>query len=179
MLSKQIKDKLRGIIEEHMIPEYKELMDLRDKLRIDIENYVESEFLSPRDKELIAKYPKSIYTIKTIIICNVYTSPDNCDSWENFRSGEVSTSYQEFLLKIELSKSIPSIYEYHQHFLDLKKIKGNVVWKKFRKDITKYMKLKDGYLKKLDITYKLLNHKNTTLSLIRERFPKLYELYKK
>ena len=179
MISKQVKDKLRGIIEEHMIPEYKKLMDTREKLRQDIENYADTEFLSPRDLELMAKYPRSIFKTDTIVICDYYTPADKKDGWENFKSHELSYSFQSDLLKIKLSKEIPSICDLGYNLLELRELKKNPVWKKFGKQVIEYMKLKDEYLKKLELTYKFLNHKNTTLTLIRERFPELYELYKK
>ena len=169
MLQKETQLKILGIIVDKMIPEYKNLLDLKKELKEVFIKFVESDYLKERDQELIYKYPTYIEWVNQMAI--VYYRSDITIERPNIYHN--INFIDNINLVIDLDKKMPLICS---SLYDLKENKE--AWEKIGPIFYKFINIRNIYVKKLNTTWEFLIHKNTTLKLIKDQFPELYKLYK-
>jgi len=173
MISKDIQEKLLGIIRKEMIPEYKNLSLYKTKLKDEYVRYLENDCLKKEDYDLIYKYPDYIKKVSQVPIAyyHCYGRSDGLEL-ENF-SGYWTRDDDD--LVIDLEREYPSI---HDTIYSLKE-RDKKEWRKIGPLLHKYVNSRNSYIKKINLAYEFLSHKNTTITLIKKEFPELYKLYKK
>lgn len=171
MISKDIQEKLLGIISREMIPEYKKSIAYKEKLKEVYVKWVTDEFITKRDQELISKYPDFIKTSDKIPVAYFYR-------YNN--TGEIDVEYfkgyfsRENDLILVLDHPMPVVIE---KLIDLKS-KDEKAWNLIGPHFHRYINARNSYVKKYNIAYDFLAHKNTTITFIKKEFPELYKLYK-
>ena len=171
-MSKEIQDRLLGVICNEMIPEYKISLELKEELKAVFLDYVENDYLTEKDKELINKYPSLVSTCNTIpiIYYYYYGSKDRDIEVIGFKGYGYSYGKDDLILNFDhqVPKVVSTVFE----------LAGNKeAWKKVGPIANKYINIRNIYIKKLNIAYDLVIHKNTTLAFIKKEFPELYNSY--
>ena len=175
MISKDIQKKLLGIIKEKMIPEYKNSLLYKEKLKEEFVRYMEEGYMTERDRYLISKYPDHIKQVDRIPVSYYYRYygciGDDEIKIEHFIVYEMQDKDD---MVIMLDKNFPVICD---SIHSLKKV-DTKEWKKIGPLFHKYINTRNSYVKKINIACEFLGHKNTTITLIKNEFPELYTLYK-
>ena len=172
MISKDVQEKLLGIIKERMIPEYKNMKLYKDKLKEEFIKYLEEGYLTERDRELISKYPSYIKQVDRIPIAYYYRYGSSDDLKLEYFSGYWTRDDNDMM--INLDKKFPIICGTIYQLRDIDKKE----WKKIGPLLHQYVNARNSYIKKINLAYEFLSHKNTTVTLIKKEFPELYKLYK-
>lgn len=172
MISKDIQEKLLGIIKDKMIPEYKNMELYKDKLKEEFVKYLEEGYMTERDRELISKYPDYIKQVDKISIAHYYRYGSSDDLKLEHFSGWWTRDDND--MTINLDKKFPVICETIYQLKDVDKKE----WKKIGPLLHQYVNARNSYIKKANLAYEFLSHKNTTITLIKKEFPELYKLYK-
>jgi hypothetical protein len=170
MISTAIKEKLLGIIKEKMIPEYKKLETCREEIKVSFLKYLDEVYLTERDKRLIEKNPDCIRTSDHLLIAGYYYSDKDIKFTRLEHSG-----YTDMMdgLTVKLEEPIPQIVT---SVVDLKVDKE--AWRIVGPSVNKYCRVWNTFAEKYNSAVKFVNHKNTTLTMIKDDFPELYKLYK-
>ena len=172
MISKDIQKKLLGVIREKMIPEYKNSLVYKEKLKEEFVRYLENDYLGERDRELIYKYPAHIRKVSQVPIAyyNYYRSKDDIEivHYNDYDMRDESD------MIVKLDKEFPVICD---SIYSLKE-KDKKEWKKIGPLLHQYVNVRNSYIKKINLACEFLGHKNTTVTLIKNEFPELYKLYK-
>ncbi len=173
MISKDIQKKILGIIKEEMIPEYKNKELYKKKLKEEFVRYLEEDYMTERDRELISKYPDHIKQVDKVPISyyRYYSLGENKIELEHF-SGWWTREDDDLVIKLD--KKFPVIVE---SVYSLKE-KDKKEWKKIGPVFHQYINARNSYIKKVNMAFEFLSHKNTTVTLIKNEFPELYKLYK-
>jgi len=171
MISKDIQEKLLGIIKKEMIPEYKNLSLYKTKLKDEYIRYLEKDCLKKEDYDLIYKYPDYIKKVSQVPIA--YYNYDREEGLELVYFSGYWTRDNDDLV-IDLGREYPSISD---TIYSLKE-KDKKEWKKIGPLLHQYVNSRNSYIKKINLAYDFLSHKNTTITLIKKEFPELYKLYK-
>jgi hypothetical protein len=145
----------------------------KDKLKKEFVKYLEKGYMTERDRELISKYPSYIRQEDQIPIAYYYQyGSDGGDlKLEQFKDYRMRDNDD---MVIRLDKNFPVICEtiYQLREVDKKE------WKKIGPLFYQYVNARNSYIKKANLAYEFLSHKNTTITLIKNEFPELYKLYK-
>jgi len=169
MISKDIQEKLLGIIRKEMIPEYKNLSLYKTKLKDEYVRYLEKDCLKEEDYDLIHKYPDYIKKVSQVPIAYYHYGSEL--KLEHF-SGYWTRDDDDMV--IDLGREYPSVSD---TIYSLKE-KDKEEWKKIGPLLHQYVNSRNSYIKKVNLAYEFLSHKNTTVTLIKKEFPELYKLYK-
>jgi hypothetical protein len=169
MISKDTQEKLLGIIKKEMIPEYKSMSLYKTKLKDEYVRYLEKDCLGEEDYDLIYKYPDHIRKVSQIPIVHYYHSGLELEHFSGYWTRD------EDDMVIDLGSEYPSISD---TIYSLKE-KDKKEWRKIGPLLHKYVNSRNSYIKKINLAYEFLSHKNTTITLIKKEFPELYKLYKK
>jgi hypothetical protein len=172
MISKAIQEKLLGIIREKMIPEYKNSETHREKLKEVFEKWVTETYLTERDRELISKYPNLIKTVTSVPIARYYRYGSTSDIDVEIFKGYWTRDETD--LSLTYDTPLPVVVD---TVCELKE-KDKKAWAKIGPHVHRYINTRNTYIKKLNMAYDFLTHKNTTITLIKKEFPELYNLYK-
>jgi hypothetical protein len=171
MISKDIQEKLLGIIKKEMIPEYKNLSLYKTKLKDEYVRYLEKDCLREEDYDLIYKYPDHIRKVSQVPI--IYYSYGNSIGLKLEHFNGYWTRDDDDMV-IDLGSEYPSVSD---TIYSLKE-KDKKEWKKIGPLLHQYVNSRNSYIKKINLAYEFLSHKNTTITLIKKEFPELYKLYK-
>jgi hypothetical protein len=172
MISKDIQEKLLGIIKKEMIPEYKNLSLYKTKLKDEYVRYLEKDCLREEDYDLIYKYPDHIKKVSQVPIAYYYRYGRSEGLELEHFSGYWARDNDD--LVIDLGREYPSVSD---TIYSLKE-KDKKEWKKIGPLLHQYVNSRNSYIKKINLAYEFLSHKNTTITLIKKEFPELYKLYK-
>lgn len=165
MIKKETRDKLLGIIKEKMIPERIEMLKSLEELKKAYVEYVEKNYMTERDLELIKKFPSCVKQVDQIPVAHYYNSVIELVYFNGY--------YNTNDLCIKFDHPLPSIAD---SIVELKD--NNEAWKSIGPPFYRYLNLRNRYVKKLNIANEFLSHKNTTITLIKTKFSELYELYR-
>ena len=173
MISKDIQKKILGVIREKMIPEYKNSLVYKEKLKEEFVRYVKEDFMTERDRELISKFPDYIKQVDQIPIAyyRYYSSAGEEIKLEHFK-GYWTRDTDDMTIKLD--KEFPVVCD---SIYSLKEI-DKKEWKKIGPLLHQFVNARNSYVKKVNIACEFLGHKNTTVTLIKNEFPELYKLYK-
>jgi hypothetical protein len=125
--------------------------------------------LKEEDYDLIYKYPDHIKKVSKVPIA--YYSKIEGLELEYF-SGYWTRDDDDMV--IDLGSEYPSVSD---TIYSLKE-KDKKEWKKIGPLLHQYVNSRNSYIKKINLAYEFLSHKNTTITLIKKEFPELYKLYK-
>ena len=171
MISKDIQEKLLGIIRKEMIPEYKNLSLYKTKLKDEYVRYLEKDYLGEEDYDLIYKYSDLIKKVSQVPIVYYHYGSSVGLVLEHF-SGYWTRDDDD--LVIDLGREYPSV----SNTIYSLKENDKEEWKKIGPLLHQYINSRNSYIKKINLAYEFLSHKNTTITLIKKEFPELYKLYK-
>lgn len=173
MISREIQKKLLGIIRDNMIPEYENSLVCKEKIKEEFIRYLENDCFSEEDLELISKYPEYIKKTKSVPIIFSYTSEIDMAQYNSSMYGLMSLN-NKLDLEIKLDKEYPAAV----NCIYTLKEKDKDEWIKISPFFYKFINFRNLYVKKLNMAFDFLSHKNTTITLIKNKFPELYKLYK-
>ena len=106
MISKDIQEKLLGIIRKEMIPEYKNLSLYKTKLKDEYVRYLEKDCLKEEDYDLIYKYPDHIKKVSQVQIAYYHCYRSDGLELEHFR-GYWTRDDDDMV--IDLGREYPSV----------------------------------------------------------------------
>ena len=173
MMSKEIQERLLRVIREKMIPEYKMSLEEKQDLKGVFLDYLENDYLTEKDRELIKKYPESVCLVDNLPIAYYsYYGSSKGINVECFKGYFDGADFGRAELNITFDKKIPKIVSYISELSE-----NEEAWKKVGPILHKYMNHRNTYIKKLNLAYEFVSHKNTTLALIKTEFPELYKFY--
>lgn len=173
MISKTIKEKLWGILED-MIPEYKKSEELKEEIKKDYLDFINS-YLKEKDKYLMETYPDYIVTSNNVSIIGEWANKFediNIKCPDDYSYYSYRNKFRKFYT-IEYDKPIPRLVDRME---DLKRISPSY-YKKLRLKIVELVKTRNQYIIMYQEIHKMLGHKNFTLGLLKEKFPELYTKY--
>ena len=174
MISKDIQKKILGVIREKMIPEYKNSLVYKEKLKEEFVRYLEEDYMTERDRELISKYPDHIKQVDKIPISYYRYYGSGCGEEIKLEHFKDYTMRDDDDMVIKLDKNFPVVCD---SIYSLKEI-DKKEWKKIGPLLHQFVNARNSYVKKVNIACEFLGHKNTTVTLIKNEFPELYKLYK-
>ena len=172
MISKDIQKKLLGVIKEKMIPEYKNSLVYKEKLKEEFVRYLENDYLKERDRELISKYPSYIKKVSQAPIA-YYSYYGRKEDIEIVHYNDYDMRDESDMI-VKLDKEFPVICD---SIYSLKE-KDKEEWKKIGPLLHQYVNARNSCIKKINLACEFLGHKNTTVTLIKNEFPELYKFYK-
>ena len=175
MLATDIKQKLYGILKRNMIPEYKRLEELKEKVREKTIRYLEDTYMTDRDKEIQSKYPDRVEWEERISISGDRHRIAGIEVFSSYNYPPYYT-YEEYerLFRIEYGKKLPAVHTTIEGLARTDSKFKELIWPDLE-ELAKNLKIG---LEKLEKATVFFNHPKVNITFIKKNYEELYKNYK-
>jgi hypothetical protein len=175
MLTTEIKQKLYGILKKDMIPEYKRLEELKEKIREKTICYLEDTYMTNQDKEIQSKYPDRVEWEESISISGDRHRIAGISVFNSYNFPPYYT-YEEYgrLFKIVYGKKLPAVHTTIEGLANTDPKFKKLVWSDL-KELANNLKIG---LEKLEKATVFFDHPKVNITFIKKNYEELYKNYK-